>query len=78
MHSRIEAKWRVKDCDDSNPSLGPFDANGHCLTIVDRCEGDLPPADGDVDGSDLAGYIVDDASISLADLAADFGRVNCP
>jgi photosystem II stability/assembly factor-like uncharacterized protein len=42
------------------------------------CEGDFAPADGDVDGSDLAAYIADQAGISLSDFAAEFGRTNCP
>ena len=67
-----------KDCDDSNPSLGPFDSNGHCIAIIDLCECDFAPSDTDVDGSDLAVYIINNMSISLIDLAADFGRVNCP
>ncbi|UCF91638.1 MAG: hypothetical protein JSW39_25755, partial [Desulfobacterales bacterium] len=41
------------------------------------CEGDLDH-DGDVDGSDLAGYITDDGGIGLPDLAANFGRNDCP
>jgi hypothetical protein len=34
--------------------------------------------DGDVDGSDLAAYIGDQAGISLSDFAAEFGKNNCP
>jgi photosystem II stability/assembly factor-like uncharacterized protein len=34
--------------------------------------------DGDVDGSDLAAYIADQAGISLSDFAAEFGRTTCP
>jgi len=36
------------------------------------CEGDFD-ADGDVDGSDLAQYILDDGGVGLADFAANFG-----
>jgi C1A family cysteine protease len=67
-----------KDCDDSNPSLGPFGSDGQCITIIDPCECDFAPSDGDVDGSDLAAYLANPADISLEDLAADFGRINCP
>ncbi len=41
------------------------------------CEADYEP-DGDVDGADLAAYIADNAGISLADFAGDFGRTDCP
>lgn len=34
--------------------------------------------DGDVDGSDLASYVLDTAGISLDDFAADFGKADCP
>jgi lysophospholipase L1-like esterase len=34
--------------------------------------------DGDVDGSDLAAYILNDRGLSLTDFAASFGRVNYP
>ncbi|MHC4639178.1 MAG: WD40/YVTN/BNR-like repeat-containing protein [Planctomycetota bacterium] len=47
-------------------------------SINPPCEGDFTPADGDVDGSDLAAYIADQAGISLNDFAAEFGRTNCP
>jgi photosystem II stability/assembly factor-like uncharacterized protein len=42
------------------------------------CQCDFTPADGDVDGSDLAAYIADQAGISLSVFAAEFGRTNCP
>jgi hypothetical protein len=42
------------------------------------CECDFSPPDGDVDGSDLAAYITDQAGISLNDFALEFGRTNCP
>jgi hypothetical protein len=34
--------------------------------------------DGDVDGSDLAAYILNDRGLSLTDFAASFGYVNEP
>ena len=40
------------------------------------CVGDFEP-DGDVDGKDLAGYILDDGGVSLADFAANFGKSGC-
>jgi hypothetical protein len=43
---------------------------------VETCECDFEP-DGDVDGSDLAAYIADQAGINLGDLADDFGRTDC-
>jgi hypothetical protein len=43
----------------------------------DMCEGDFDN-DGDVDGSNLASYIVNSASIILDVFAADFGRNDCP
>ena len=47
-------------------------------SINPPCEGDFAPADGDVDGSDLAAYIADQAGITLGEFAAEFGRTNCP
>ena len=67
-----------RDCDDSNPVLGPFDSFGHCLIIAESCDCDFTPADGDVDGADLVAWLDDNANISLVDLASEFGRVNCP
>jgi hypothetical protein len=45
---------------------------------VSLCKGESIPYDGDVDGVDIALYIADPGTISLSDLAADFGRINCP
>jgi hypothetical protein len=44
------------------------------------CQCDFEPAagDGDVDGTDLAAYMVDDGGISLSAFAAEFGRTDCP
>ena len=42
----------------------------------DMCEGDFN-TDGDVDGSDIASYVVNSTSIILDVFAADFGRNNC-
>lgn len=49
-------------------------------TVVEPCECDFEPAepDRDVDGADLAAYIADNAGISLADFAGEYGRINCP
>jgi hypothetical protein len=41
------------------------------------CGCDFPPSDGDVDGENLADYILDSAGIGLDDFAAEFGRINC-
>jgi subtilisin family serine protease len=43
---------------------------------AEACECDFEP-DGDVDGSDLAAYIADQAGINLGDIAEDFGRTDC-
>jgi hypothetical protein len=47
---------------------------------MDHCWCDLEPAvgDKDVDGADLAAYIADRGEISVADFAAEFGRIDCP
>ena len=49
-------------------------------TEVALCQCDLEPAegDGDVDGADLAAYIADDRDVSVAALAGEFGRIDCP
>jgi hypothetical protein len=44
---------------------------------VVTCPGDFN-IDFDVDGSDLAAYISDQAGISLSDFAVDFGKTDCP
>jgi hypothetical protein len=67
-----------KDCDDSDPARGPYDSNGHCVIIADYCHCDFAPADGDVDGADLVAYSANSGGISLEEIAAEFGRVNCP
>ena len=41
------------------------------------CPGDNN-GDKDVDGSDLADYLIDSAGLELEVFAADFGTVNCP
>ena len=41
------------------------------------CPGDYN-GDKDVDGSDLADYLIDAAGLDLEFFAADYGRVNCP
>ena len=45
-------------------------------TGVMACAGDYEP-DGDVDGADLANYIIDSGGISLAEFANNFGRNDC-
>ena len=40
------------------------------------CVGDFN-TDGDVDGSDLAAYMLDNMGIDLADFAGNYGKVNC-
>ena len=44
--------------------------------IYEECKCDFKP-DGDVDGLDLSAYIDNNAGISLADFAAEFGQM-CP
>ena len=44
--------------------------------IYEHCMCDFEP-DGDVDGLDLKAYILDNAGISIADFAAEFGKI-CP
>lgn len=44
---------------------------------VPICKCDFPPADGDIDGFDLAAYKANNASISLSEFAEEFGRINC-
>lgn len=41
------------------------------------CPGDID-GDKDVDGSDLADYILDSGGLGLDDFAANFGKINCP
>ena len=41
------------------------------------CKCDFPPADGDIDGFDLAAYKANNAGISLSEFAEEFGRINC-
>jgi glucose/arabinose dehydrogenase len=52
-------------------------SNGTIYQIIDVCESDLD-GDGDVDGSDLADNIADQAGTSLGDFAAEFGSTYCP
>jgi hypothetical protein len=42
-----------------------------------KCEGDYD-GDGDVDGADLAEYLIDSGGLDLEVFAANFGKVNCP
>ena len=41
------------------------------------CLGDYD-GDFDVDGSDLLDFLLDAAGVSLSDMAASFGKINCP
>jgi hypothetical protein len=52
-------------------------SNGIIYQIMDVCESDFD-GDGDVDGSDLADNIADQAGTSLDDFAAEFGSTYCP
>ena len=67
--------------EDGSPNTGggdnPYDDIG-AYEYYPTCECDFSTPDGDVDGADLAAYIVDSAGISLDVFAADFGRTNCP
>ncbi len=47
------------------------------LQAAEVCPGDFDE-DGDVDGSDLAEYLDNQAAIDPADFALDFGRTDCP
>jgi hypothetical protein len=68
---------------EDNVYISYYDASNHDLKyatnadFMTTCECDFAPADGDVDGSDLAAYIADQAGISLNDFAAEFGRTDC-
>jgi hypothetical protein len=68
--------WRVDVLNECYTVRGPV----WSFTTASVCEGDLEPAepDGDVDGADLAAYMVDDGGISLSAFAAEFGRIDCP
>jgi hypothetical protein len=52
-------------------------SNGTIYQIIDVCESDLD-GDGDVDGSDLADNITDQAGTGLDDFAAEYGSTYCP
>jgi uncharacterized repeat protein (TIGR03806 family) len=60
-------------------SDGP-DADSVTLTwnvvTADGCEGDFFK-DGDVDGEDLSGYILDKKGVTIVRFADEFGRTNC-
>ena len=47
---------------------------------IDNCQCDFEPVEGDsdVDGADLAAYLTDDGGLSVAVLAGEFGRIDCP
>ena len=47
-----------------------------CGSIGSACEADSDQ-DGDVDGADLAEYILDSGSLDLNDFAMEFGKANC-
>jgi hypothetical protein len=53
------------------PSIGAH-------AFVDSCMGDIHPADGDVDGEDLANVINDIDAVDVGAFAAEFGRIDCP
>jgi len=69
------AYLEIPSNDPVSPKLAPLIAN---TVEAEICQCDFTPADGDVDGSDLAAYIADQAGISLNDFAAEFGRTDCP
>jgi hypothetical protein len=62
----------------SNDPDGPklVDMVGEGVTI-DTCPGDLD-LDRDVDGKDLAEYLIDSSELELGAFATNFGEVNCP
>jgi DNA-binding beta-propeller fold protein YncE len=64
----------------SNCIIKPTTVVGLSGIGVFVCLGDIEPVqgDGDVDGADLAAYLVDDRGITLAALAEEFGRADCP
>ena len=41
------------------------------------CWGDFEPADGDVDGADLAEFVDNFDEVYLSMFASEFGRINC-
>jgi hypothetical protein len=46
------------------------------VAYLNDCECDFEP-DGDVDGNNLAEYIISDRGIALKRMAEEFGRINC-
>lgn len=68
---------------DGDPRIFDGDKNGMAVAdigadeFLPACIGDHDD-DGDVDGSDLAFYAAHMGSVSLAELAMNFGRENCP
>ena len=45
--------------------------------VAETCPGD-DDGDSDVDGQDLAAYILDDGGLGLDVFASNFGKENCP
>jgi hypothetical protein len=68
------AQLSISSNDPDGPRLVDISGEG---VPIDTCPGDLD-FDRDVDGKDLAEYLIDSDGLVLGVLAADFGRVNCP
>jgi alpha-tubulin suppressor-like RCC1 family protein len=68
------AQLSISSNDPDGPKL--VDMVGEGVTI-DTCPGDLD-LDRDVDGKDLAEYLIDSSELELGVFATNFGEVNCP
>ena len=55
----------------------PQEADVDALAVADWCHGD-DNDDRDVDGSDLAAYIIESQGLVIETFAINFGRTNCP
>ncbi len=67
----------IPGVNDDFSGLGPDNGAFEFIVHPGECKGDFVPADGDVDGADLAAYIADHAGIGINDIAAEFGRTDC-
>jgi hypothetical protein len=60
-----------------NDDNGNASGSAYVYIPVDLCECDFEPADGDVNGSDLA-ILIDSGGIDIDVFAEDYGRTDCP
>ena len=59
-------------------NIGAYGGTDHATQTFDICHCDFLPKDGDVDGLDLAAYLIDNGGIGLSLFAQSFGRMDCP